>query len=192
MQPPTPSGRKAGTYALIAFICQAIGGFLFAVLVLLLVNPIVALYVLLLAIFLAFAGYGYVYRPIRAGRYELAKAPAEILGVLSFFLGGIFPIVFYSLTSGKIREAMNQPAAAPGGAYAVPSGVVPGPSGTPWAPTPPPAVATPPPPAAMTAPSLPAPVPPVPSGPLCPQCGRPATWIPQYQRYYCFPDNRYL
>jgi sporulation protein YlmC with PRC-barrel domain len=28
--------------------------------------------------------------------------------------------------------------------------------------------------------------------PNCPICGKPATWIPQYQRWYCYNDKKYL
>ncbi len=31
-----------------------------------------------------------------------------------------------------------------------------------------------------------------PSQPLCPTCGRPLTWIPQYQRWYCYNDKKYV
>jgi len=27
---------------------------------------------------------------------------------------------------------------------------------------------------------------------ICPYCGQPATWIPQYQRWYCYNCQRYL
>jgi sporulation protein YlmC with PRC-barrel domain len=29
------------------------------------------------------------------------------------------------------------------------------------------------------------------SAPLCPTCGKPLTWIPQYQRWYCYNDKKY-
>jgi sporulation protein YlmC with PRC-barrel domain len=29
------------------------------------------------------------------------------------------------------------------------------------------------------------------SQPLCPTCGKPLTWIPQYQRWYCYNDKKY-
>lgn len=29
------------------------------------------------------------------------------------------------------------------------------------------------------------------SPPLCPTCGKPLTWIPQYQRWYCYNDKKY-
>ena len=28
--------------------------------------------------------------------------------------------------------------------------------------------------------------------PLCQTCGRPLTWIPQYQRWYCYNDKKYV
>jgi sporulation protein YlmC with PRC-barrel domain len=28
--------------------------------------------------------------------------------------------------------------------------------------------------------------------PMCPTCGRPLTWIPQYQRWYCYSDKKYV
>ena len=29
------------------------------------------------------------------------------------------------------------------------------------------------------------------SPPLCPTCSKPLTWIPQYQRWYCYNDKKY-
>lgn len=31
-----------------------------------------------------------------------------------------------------------------------------------------------------------------PGTPACPRCGRPTTWIPQYARWFCYPDMIYL
>jgi sporulation protein YlmC with PRC-barrel domain len=28
--------------------------------------------------------------------------------------------------------------------------------------------------------------------PLCPTCGKPLTWIPQYKRWYCYNDKKYV
>ena len=28
--------------------------------------------------------------------------------------------------------------------------------------------------------------------PLCPTCGKPLTWIPQYKRWYCYTDKKYV
>jgi sporulation protein YlmC with PRC-barrel domain len=30
------------------------------------------------------------------------------------------------------------------------------------------------------------------SQPMCPTCGKPLTWIPQYQRWYCYNDKKYI
>jgi sporulation protein YlmC with PRC-barrel domain len=27
---------------------------------------------------------------------------------------------------------------------------------------------------------------------MCPTCGKPLTWIPQYQRWYCYNDKKYV
>ena len=32
----------------------------------------------------------------------------------------------------------------------------------------------------------------VPSQPMCPTCGKPLTWIAQYQRWYCYNDKKYV
>ena len=31
-----------------------------------------------------------------------------------------------------------------------------------------------------------------PSKPLCPTCGKPLKWIPQYERWYCNKDKKYV
>jgi len=28
--------------------------------------------------------------------------------------------------------------------------------------------------------------------PICPTCGKPLTWIPQYKRWYCYNDKKYV
>ena len=28
--------------------------------------------------------------------------------------------------------------------------------------------------------------------PICPTCSKPLTWIPQYQRWYCYNDKKYV
>lgn len=49
-------------------------------------------------------------------------------------------------------------------------------------------------PAAPAAPSAgaAAPPPPPPAAATCPKCGKPATYIAQYGRYYCYTDNLYI
>ncbi|MCI4347014.1 MAG: hypothetical protein L3J97_00130 [Thermoplasmata archaeon] len=53
------------------------------------------------------------------------------------------------------------------------------------------------PPAAPSYPTSAPPPPPIapssaPSVPVCTRCGRPATWVPQYSRWYCYTDSVYL
>jgi sporulation protein YlmC with PRC-barrel domain len=31
-----------------------------------------------------------------------------------------------------------------------------------------------------------------PAQPVCPTCGKPLTWIAQYQRWYCYNDKKYV
>lgn len=31
-----------------------------------------------------------------------------------------------------------------------------------------------------------------PSQPMCPTCGKPLTWIPQYKRWYCYNEKKYV
>ncbi len=31
-----------------------------------------------------------------------------------------------------------------------------------------------------------------PTQPICPTCQKPLTWIPQYQRWYCYNDKKYV
>jgi hypothetical protein len=38
----------------------------------------------------------------------------------------------------------------------------------------------------------PPPPPPAPSTPPCPSCGSPLTYIPQYQRWYCYKEKKYV
>lgn len=30
------------------------------------------------------------------------------------------------------------------------------------------------------------------AAPMCPTCGKPGTWVAQYNRYYCYTDQKYL
>jgi sporulation protein YlmC with PRC-barrel domain len=47
-------------------------------------------------------------------------------------------------------------------------------------------------PAVQQAPAAAAPVTAQPAVPICPKCGKPGTWIPQYKRYYCYNCKQYL
>jgi hypothetical protein len=107
-------------------------------------------------------------------------------------VAGVILIIFFLLARKSIAE--QQRAIAAGGMYAA-------------APSPAPAYGSPPaaapaygsPPAASpaygyAAPAAAAPAPAAaPAGPpICPKCGRPTTYIAEYQRYYCYTDQQYV
>lgn len=60
-----------------------------------------------------------------------------------------------------------------------------------------PVYSTPAPQPAYSAPPAQAAAPPAAGAPtaapvICPTCGKPATWIAQYSRYYCYTDQKYV
>lgn len=119
-------------------------------------------------------------------QYEQAKSKTLIWMVLGFILGGILPgillLIAYLKFDPLITWQRNQQmGGAPPPGYAPQYGV-PGPAYA----APPPAAA----PAPMAPPPAAAPAPP--TAPLCPKCGKPTTYIPQYGRYYCYADNLYV
>lgn len=113
---------------------------------------------------------------LNAGQYAAAREPLLLWALLTLIFGvlvGIILLIAYVKLEDVIRGAApwSQPAPPPMGA-APPPGL-----------TPYPAPAAPPPPPAATA---------APAVPTCPRCGKPATWVPQYSRWYCYTDAQYL
>jgi len=123
------------------------------------------------------------------GRLQEAKDRTLIWMILGFIFGGviigILLLVAYLKFDPAIRwqQQMQMQSGAPqqpgwGAPMASPYG----------APQPAPAYGVP----AAAAPP-PAPTPPAAAaGPVCPKCGRPATWVAQYNRWYCYTDQQYL
>ncbi len=138
----------------------------------------------LIPLFFLYVGYEWCYKRVKAGDYEGARTPTLILAILELIFGGVLPGIFYLIGYLKLGDAINEmrqpPMYAPG--YAAPpvgGYVQPGPG---YAPAPgAPAAA----PAPMAAPGAP-------QAPACPRCQRPATWVPQYGRYYCYNCSQYL
>jgi len=101
-------------------------------------------------------------------QYEAAKSKSLIWMIIGFILGGIIIgiliLVAYLKFDPLITWQRNQ---ATGGM--------------------PPAqpMMAPPPPAAPVAGAAAAP-------PFCPTCGKPTTFVPQYNRYYCYTCNKYV
>lgn len=140
--------------------------------------------VLLVGLFFLYAGFAWVYQRARAGSYDDARPWALLLGVLGipfgFILVGLLYLIAYVMLGTAANEQRTMAAAAPS-MGAPPMGA--SPAGPPvYAAAPAPGTAPPP----MGAPA------PMSAAPVCPRCGRPGTWIPQYGRYYCYTDQQYL
>ena len=105
-----------------------------------------------------------------------------VLGWFFLIINGVILLLALMKLDEIIRGA---PMAAPAMGYAPfappASPAAPGPA----APAPAPVAA--PPFGAVGSPPAPAP-----AVPNCPRCGQPATWIPQYGRFYCYRDAQYL
>jgi hypothetical protein len=146
-------------------------------------------------------------------QYEAAKSATLIWMIIGFVLGGVIIgvllLVAYLKFDPLIAAARNQaqmpppsggysPQGAPMGYGAPPPGYGAPPPGygapPPGYSAPPPGYAAPPP--AYLPPPAQAPPPPMPpaapSAPICPRCGKPTTWVAQYNRYYCYTDSAYV
>lgn len=203
-RPQPPSQGTAETLVLIAWVLQLIfsivsivfgalfllGGALFiffaaaGATLLLIGGLLIAVPVVML-----FVGYEYSYSRIKQGDFAGAQGPTLLLGILGLFLGGIIVGILYLIGYVKVGDALNESRAptawsgygtapygygAPMPGYGPPTVVYPGtPGGPPLsggvAYAAPPAVAQ-----------------------TCPRCGRPATFIPQYGRSYCYNCAQYL
>jgi hypothetical protein len=127
---------------------------------------------------------------VNAGQLQAAKEKTFIWMILGFILGGVITgilllvawIKFDGAIAGVQRmqggAGWGQPQAAP---------VWQQPQAAPVWQQPPmmqqPVMAAPPPVAAPMGAGTPA---------TCPRCGKPATWIAQYNRWYCYTDQQYV
>jgi len=107
---------------------------------------------------------------------------------------GILVVIGGWLAHSILPKYMSRPRPAPM-TYPTPGAPQYPPMGTPSQPySPPPAAA----PAAMAAPApmaAPSPAPPSPATPPvpnCPNCGKPTTYVAQYNRYFCYSCSRYV
>jgi hypothetical protein len=193
---PPPSAGTAQTLILIGFIFQIIISviliigigvvFLIASLAAAVFPPAAIGSIIFLAfgaidIVLLYVAYEYSYKPAREGQYEAARGPTLLLGILGLIFGLVITGIFYIIGYVKLGDAVNE--------LRQPMHVYPGQyPATPMAPGP---MMTMQQPMAPVAP-MPAAAPVAPAAPVCPRCGRPATWIPQYSRWYCGTDQQYL
>ncbi len=184
----SPSGSTAKTLILVAIILDLIFAlfYVFAVGLLFLISLVLLLSIL----FIAFGALAFVwlvliwllcYKPTKAGQYEQARTPTLVFMILSFitlnFLTGILLLIAYLKLGDAARESQMPPT---GGYY----------PGMPTAAAP--AYAAPPQPPATGTASSPATTAGPGSVPICPKCGKPGTFVAQYNRYYCYTDSAYL
>jgi hypothetical protein len=170
-------GLVAGTFFLFGGF---VGGFILLLAALVTILPILMLYV----------AYRYSYRRAVDGDFAGARGPTLLLGILGIFLGGIITGIFYIIGYVKLGDAETEARSMGGWAgggptaypYGTPYSANPGPAyqyGRPGAPPAAGGVAYGPPPMARVA-------------SVCPRCGRPATYIPQYGRSYCYNCTQYV
>ncbi|MDE1820292.1 MAG: hypothetical protein KGJ23_05875 [Euryarchaeota archaeon] len=190
------AGGEAETYILIGLICQILSslGFLLFVFVFFGVLGVVSSgfwviggLIVAVIVFMLFAAWEWSYSRTKRGNYEGARGVTLLLGILGIFFG-LLPGIFYLLAYGKLDDAIQERTrpmvpvmmfAHPGYAYAPPPGYVMVPATPMAAPLP-------------SAPVLMASPPPHASAPACLRCGKTATWIPQYQRHYCYGCSLYV
>lgn len=201
-----PSASTAKTLILVGLILQLIFAliFLFALGVFAFVAVAVGGVVSLFAfVYVAFGILGFIflyliwmfcYKPVREGRYEQAKTPTLIFAILSLitfsFISGILYIVAYVKLGDAVREQQMPPPGYPGGAPMMSPGMPYG--GQPMQQPMQPMQQQPMQPMQPMAPMAPAAPVATPAPVICPRCGKPATYIPQYNRYYCYTDQMYV
>ncbi|HEV2429442.1 MAG TPA: hypothetical protein VGV64_06335 [Thermoplasmata archaeon] len=145
---------------------------------------------------------GEVIREVEGGQYEMAKSKLLLWMVLGFPFGwliiGILLLVAYLKFDTLIawHRQYGRGTVPPTTPYAYAPAPVSAPAPSTYAS--PPSAGTPP-PSYAPAPAAPIPTPgaypvPAPVAPMaaCPRCGRPATWIAQYNRWFCYFDQQYV
>jgi hypothetical protein len=196
-----PSASTAKTLIFVGLILQAL-----FVLIGIVVGLASLLFFFIGVVYLAFAALGllwlilvwmFSYTPVRAGRYEAAKTPTLIFAILSIItLFGILPGILYLIAYIKLGDAVREqqmpPAGYPGGApMMAPQSPYAGQPMQPMQPMQPQPMQQPMQP--MSAPPMAPPPTTTPTAAvICPRCGKPATFVPQYNRYYCYTDQQYV
>jgi hypothetical protein len=209
-RPKPPSQGTAETLILVAFILQVIFSLVFILLGLFLLGvggvffliggfALVALaaVAIVVPILMIYVGYQYSYRRTRDGDFAGARGPTLLLGIMGLIVGGLVVGILYIIAYVKLSDAESESRSTggwsgPGGMpnpYGAPYGT---PYGTPYGgPGPTYGYGRPGAPPAAGGVAY-APPPSVPVASMCPRCGRPATYIPQYGRSYCYSCTQYV
>ena len=171
----THSGETAGTLVLVGLILEIVGTTIVGLLLALFLPFFffgltflgalafgIVATIVGIAALVIFAGYEFSYRRISVGDYEGARTPTLVLGILLIFLALISGIL-YLIAYAKLGDAINEQR-WPGMMYPPGYG---GAAAYPMG-------------YGAAAPTM------------CPRCGHPATFIPQYGRYYCYNCRNYV
>ena len=182
-----PSAVTAKTLILVGLILEiivAVGSLLVGLLTLFAGVGIILVAFAVVALLVLYLVYEFTYKRIQQGNFAGARTPTLVWTILLFLTLSIISAILFLIAYVKLGDAIRESQTA---AVAPPYGSMPSPYGIPaYGPAPalsfaPPAAAT------MGNPPL------GPASPtLCPRCGGPATYIPQYARWYCYRDQTYL
>lgn len=199
-----PSGSTAKTLILVGLILQLVFGLIFLIGfgVVAAVSATVGVFPIFALVWIIFGALGFIwlflvwifsYKPVSQGQYEQARTPTLVFAILSLVTLGIISFVLYLIAYIKLGDAIREAQTPPAGYYGAPGmappmgGMAP-PMGQPMAsPMAQPMGQTPAAPVPGAAPSAP-----VAGGVICPRCGQPATYVAQYNRYYCYRDQQYV
>ncbi|MCI4352776.1 MAG: DUF973 family protein [Thermoplasmata archaeon] len=192
-----PSASTAKTLILVGLILQLIFALVFLIglgALALFAASVGGFAVVIAGVYVALGAIGFVwfvlvwmlcYKPVTEGRYDSAKTPTLVFAILSIVTGGILSGILYLIAYIKLGDAVREqqmpPQGYPGAPIAPSMPYAPQPMAPtmPYAPQP-------------MAPMAPAPAPPMPGAVMCPKCGKPATFVAQYNRYYCYTDQQYV
>lgn len=151
---------------------------------------------------LVYLNIGQIQSLVDQGMYSRAKEKTLVWMILGLIFAGLIPgilliiaytrfdpVIEWQRSMGQMPQAQMAwgqppPQGGPPQAWSAPPAAAAPPPQT-WSTAPPAAAAPAPAPAPMAAPAPPA-------APTCPRCGKPATWIAQYNRWYCYTDAQYL
>jgi hypothetical protein len=195
-----PSAGTAKTLILVGLILEAL-----FVLIGIVIGVLTLLVFFIGAVYLVLAALGLVwliliwllsYNPIREGRYEAARTPTLIFAILSIItLFSLLPGILYLVAYIKLGDAVREQQMPPQGYGGAPPMMAPSPYGgqpmQPMQPMQQPMMQQPMQPMAPQ-PMAPPPAAAAPAAVICPRCGKPATFVPQYNRYYCYTDQQYV
>jgi hypothetical protein len=159
------------------------------------VFPALLLFLFFVIVLLEWLQIKQIRRMVDAGQYEQAKHKTLVWSIIGILIGGFIPGIVLLIAYLKFDPVINwQRQMQTGGQPPMQGGWNQPPAQSSWGgqpPAQPPAQQPPMAPMAQTAPP-PAAAPVAPAAGTCPRCGKPATWVAQYNRWYCYGCQQYV